>query len=111
MVVRSSVVLLAITLAVSRFADGQNPNHPSLPPLLISHDFDGALAMSDALLKQQPNNAQLWLIRALSLRGLKRTKESLEAFNHVLVLKPENLPSLRAHQKRRFFSKIQRRSR
>ena len=107
MIGRNAVFVLAITLAVGQFAGGQEPN-PSL--LTINHsistgDFKDALAMSDDLLKQQPNNPQLWLYRAVSLRGLSRRKESLLAFNKVLTLDPDNVAALEGASEAAFLLK------
>jgi predicted Zn-dependent protease len=107
MILRSVVGVLAITLAVGQFAGGQEPN-PSL--LTINHsistgDFKNALAMSDDLLKQQPNNPNLWLYRAVSLRGLSRTKDSLLAFNRVLTLDPDNVAALEGASEAAFLLK------
>src|ERR1700691_777800 len=107
MIVRSVAGVLAITLAVGQFAGGQEPN-PSLLTIKYSistGDFKDALSMSDDLLKQQPNNPNLWLYRAVSLRGLSRTKDSLLAFNRVLTLDPDNVAALEGASEAAFLLK------
>ena len=107
MIVRSLVGVLAITLAVGQFAGGQNPTSPlvAINQLLSSHDFNGALALSDSLLMQQPSNPQLLLARAVSLRGLARTKESLDAFNRVLAVEPNHVAALEGASEAAFLLK------
>ena len=107
MIVRSVVGFLAITLAVGQFAGGQEPN-PSISAInrsISTGDFKDALAMSDDLLKQQPINPQLWLYRAVSLRGLSKSKESLLAFNKVLTLDPDNVAALEGASEAAFLLK------
>jgi tetratricopeptide (TPR) repeat protein len=105
--IRRRVAFLTIILAVCRLAGGQSPT-PSLiaiHQLLSSKDYASALAMDEALLVQQPNSQTLWLARAISLRGLTRTKDSLNAFNHVLTLQPSNVPALQGASEAAFLLK------
>jgi tetratricopeptide (TPR) repeat protein len=93
---KRTAVVLAIVLTAGYFAGGQSPAAPlaEINQLLASGDYNGALALSDQALKERPKNAQVLTMRALALRGLRRTKESLKAFDQVLLLKPDNLAAL-----------------
>ncbi len=97
MVVKNAILALAIILTAWQSAGGQDSSASlsSINDLLSGRKYEEAFAQSVALLSQQPKSVPLWLARGVSLRGLSRTKESLEAFNHVLVLEPGNLTALK----------------
>ena len=95
MVLRILMLRLALVLAASVLAGGQSsPSRATVDGLLAAHNYPGALTQVDTLLAQQ-QTASLWLARGIALRGLKRTGESLAAFEHALSMEPRNLAALR----------------
>jgi predicted Zn-dependent protease len=94
MVLRVLMLRLALFLAASVLAGSQTPSRATIDGLLAAHDYPGALTQVDSLLTQQ-QTASLWLARGIALRGLKRTGESLAAFEHALSMEPRNLAALR----------------
>jgi predicted Zn-dependent protease len=95
MVVRVRILWLAFALAARLLAGGQtSPSRTTVDALLTAHDYSGALTEVDALLAQQ-QTAPRWLARGIALRGLKRTGESLTAFEHALYMEPRNQAALR----------------
>jgi tetratricopeptide (TPR) repeat protein len=105
--VRLTAIVLAMILAASHTAGGQSQLETPLviKQLLQNRDYDRALTLSDSLLKQEPKNAQLLLMRALALRGLGRKMESLKAFNQVLLLKPNDVAALEGASEAAFLLK------
>jgi predicted Zn-dependent protease len=104
---RNALLTIALTLAAGQFASGQSTT-PSLMVInqsLANKDFNGVVAMSDVLLRSEPRNPQLWLARAIAFRGLTRTRESLNAFNEVLVVEPDNVTALEGASEAAFLLK------
>src|ERR1700761_905187 len=89
------VGILLFWLAV-QLSGAQTPG-PSLATIraaLERHEYQAALAQAGTLLQQQPQDARLWVAQGLALRGLQRTSESLDSFEHSLLLRPGNLTAL-----------------
>src|ERR1700738_3040244 len=67
----------------------------SLAEALREQRYDAALQFADGALKSRPGNLPLMTARGLALGGMKRTGDSLEAFEAVLKLNPEFIPALK----------------
>jgi predicted Zn-dependent protease len=75
-------------------AQARDPSLAAIGASLEKHDYQAALAQTGTLLQQQPQDARLWVAQGLALRGLQRTSESLDSFEHSLLLRPGNLMAL-----------------
>jgi len=61
---------------------------------LRDQQYDQALHLLDAALKEFPLNAQLWTMQGVAYEGQGRKKEALASFRHALKLAPDNIPAL-----------------
>jgi len=68
----------------------------SLAELLASGRFTEALGQIEPMLKTQPRDPRLWTARGLALRGLSRTRDSIQSFDRALDLEPGFVPALQA---------------
>ena len=74
-------------------AGAQNVTAP-IVAALRGHDFDGALQLCDAALKQFPNDSRLWTLRGMANAGKGPAKSALADYQHALRLAPDFLPAL-----------------
>jgi tetratricopeptide (TPR) repeat protein len=56
--------------------------------------FQQAVQLADAILKQQPDDAQLWTLRGAALSQLGHPKEGLASFEKALAISPRYLPAI-----------------
>lgn len=57
-------------------------------------DFVMAVQASEAWLKREPRDFQLWTLKGIALQGVAQPKESLAAFRRALTINPKFLPAL-----------------
>ncbi|MCU1258565.1 MAG: hypothetical protein JWO80_1450 [Bryobacterales bacterium] len=67
----------------------------SLAEALREQRYEAALQFADAALKNRPGDVFLMTARGLALGGMKRTGESLQAFEAVLKMSPEFISALK----------------
>ncbi len=63
---------------------------------LQAHHYQQAIALADAGIRRQPQDLQLWFVRALAYGALGETTRSLSNFDHVLSQSPDAVPVLEA---------------
>src|SRR5258707_7318208 len=85
----TTLMIVAMLLAI------QPLKADSLAEALREQRYEAALQLADAALKNLPGDAVLMTARGLALGGLKRTGESLQAFEAVLKVNPEFIPALK----------------
>lgn len=66
----------------------------SIRSALRSNDFDKAIELSRAALRNSPNNAQLWTLEGIALAGKGDSKGALSAFTEALKFSPDNMAAL-----------------
>jgi len=66
----------------------------SIRSALGSKDFDKAIELSRAALRQSPNNTQLWTLQGIALASKGDSKEALSAFTQALRFSPDNIAAL-----------------
>src|SRR6516164_11744691 len=66
----------------------------SIRSALGSKDFDKAIELSRAALRQSPNNTQLWTLQGIALASKGDSKEALTAFTQALKFSPDNIAAL-----------------
>ena len=59
-----------------------------------SHQFDEALSLSDAALKETPEDKRLWTLRGMAFSGKSDSASALKSFEHALKLDAAYLPAL-----------------
>lgn len=78
----------------SAFAQTRERALESIRSALGARDFDKAIELSRAALRNLPNNAQLWTLEGIALASKGDSKEALTAFTQALKLSPGNLAAL-----------------
>lgn len=74
-----------------------NPSAPSIAAIinaLQTHQFDKALSLSGAALKQAPEDKRLWTLRGMAYSGKNEQSSAMKAFDHALALDRNYLPAL-----------------
>src|ERR1700722_1110702 len=74
-----------------------NAQTSSVGPIVAAvqnHQFDEALTLSDAALKQAPQDIRLWALRGMAYSGKNESAPALQSFEHALTLDPAYLPAL-----------------
>jgi tetratricopeptide (TPR) repeat protein len=61
---------------------------------LRDQQYDKALHLLDAALKESPLNAQLWTMQGVAYEGQGRNTEALASFRHALKISPDAIPAL-----------------
>jgi tetratricopeptide (TPR) repeat protein len=61
---------------------------------LRAGDFDKAVDLTRAALKQSPNNAQLWTLQGIAFTRKNDSKQALTAFQQALKIAPNNIAAL-----------------
>jgi len=95
MVLFRKLGLTIILLACSSLAHSQvqNPVEP-VTSALRAGDFDKAVELSRAALKESPNNAQLWTLQGIAFTRKGNSKDALTAFQQALKISPNNIAAL-----------------
>jgi tetratricopeptide (TPR) repeat protein len=85
-----------ILLACSSLAHPQGPENQIEPitSALRAGDFDRAVELSRAALKESPNNAQLWTLQGIAFTRKGDSKDALIAFQQALKISPNNIAAL-----------------
>jgi tetratricopeptide (TPR) repeat protein len=88
--------LAAILLALQPGAFGQalNERVGSITSALRNQEFERALQLLQPLLKEAPNNPQLWMLRGLACSGKGDQKSALASYQAALKVSPDYLPAL-----------------
>jgi tetratricopeptide (TPR) repeat protein len=87
-----AILLLACrSLAYSQARDNQIA---PISSALRAGDFDKAVELSRAALKDSPNNAQLWTLQGIAFTRKGDDKAALAAFQQALKISPNNLAAL-----------------
>jgi tetratricopeptide (TPR) repeat protein len=87
-----AILLLACpSLAYSQARDNQTE---PISSALRAGDFDKAVELSRAALKESPNNAQLWTLQGIAFTRKGDHKAALAAFQQALKISPNNLAAL-----------------
>ena len=87
-----AILLLAgPSLAYSQAGDNQIA---PISSALRAGDFDQAVELSRAALKDSPNNAQLWTLQGIAFTRKGDDKAALAAFQQALKISPNNLAAL-----------------
>jgi tetratricopeptide (TPR) repeat protein len=71
----------------------ENPIEP-ISSALRARDFDRAVELSRAAIKQTPNNPQLWTLQGIAFASKGDPKQALAAFQQALKISPNNLAAL-----------------
>lgn len=61
---------------------------------LREQQFDRALPLLDAALKEEPTNAQLWTMQGVAYEGNGDKKRALVSFRRALKISPDDIPAL-----------------
>ena len=61
---------------------------------LRAREFNQALQLLQAALRQSPRSAQLWTLQGIALSGEEREKEALASFHNALKISPQYLPAM-----------------
>ncbi len=96
MVLFRKLCLTIILLACSPSARPQGPENQIEPitSALRAGDFDRAVELSRAALKESPNNAQLWTLQGIAFTRKGDSKDALIAFQQALKISPNNIAAL-----------------
>jgi tetratricopeptide (TPR) repeat protein len=88
--------LCCIVLVSSGYAFGQQGQDPvgEIANALRSHDFQGALTLSQTALRTHPQDYRLWTLQGMATAGTGKLPVALEDYQHALRLAPTYLPAL-----------------
>jgi tetratricopeptide (TPR) repeat protein len=90
--------LFICTSALGQSAFGQNPPSSEfvreVQNALRAGEFNQALQLSDAALKNAPDDAALWTLKGIALSKLGQDKQALIAYNNALGVAPNSLVAL-----------------
>lgn len=89
-----AVIVLLFTFPMCTLAQDQPRSVSAVVDALRGQDFDGALRLSEAVLKQAPRDQRLWTLRGMAFAAKGSQAEALSAFQHALKLEPAYLPAL-----------------
>lgn len=85
------VVLICLPLAFSQIP---KTRIDSITSALSANDFDKALQLSRAALKDFPKNAQVWVLEGIAFGGKGDNKNALAAFHEALKISPDYIAAL-----------------
>jgi len=88
------VSLVLLSTSVVLVSQTSNSEIQSITSALHIHDFDRALQLSRSALSKNPNNAQLWTMQGIALRGKADDKNALAAFRQALKISPDYVAAL-----------------
>src|SRR5438477_648717 len=60
---------------------------------LQNQQFDEALGLLHAALKESPGNSQLWTMQGVAYAGESKKDEALDSFRRALKISPDNVPT------------------
>jgi tetratricopeptide (TPR) repeat protein len=95
--IRFRKLCLPVTLlACHSLAFSQTPASTTEPisAALRARDFDKAVELSRAALRQAPNNPQLWTLQGIAFASKSDNKQALAAFQQALRISPNNIAAL-----------------
>jgi tetratricopeptide (TPR) repeat protein len=84
-------VLICLPLAFSQI---QKAQIEPITSALSAKDFEKAVQLSRAALKEFPNNAQLWALQGIAFAGKVDNKSALGAFQQALKISPDYIAAL-----------------
>jgi tetratricopeptide (TPR) repeat protein len=87
----SSLILICLAAGLLQ---SQEAKVEPITSALRARDFDRAIELSRAALKQSPNNAQLWSLQGIALASKGENKSALEAFQQALKISPDYIAAL-----------------
>jgi tetratricopeptide (TPR) repeat protein len=93
----AGVCLLGAFFAVltpSGFAQAGSAQISDITSALRTKQFDQALQLLGAQLKQDPRNPRLWTLEGIAYSGKQDKKQALSAFQHALTISGDYLPAL-----------------
>jgi tetratricopeptide (TPR) repeat protein len=96
MVFSNKRILLSLLLFLLPAAFAQTPKVEIEPitAALRARDYDKAVQLSQAELKQFPNNAQLWTLQGIAFGNKGDNKNALAAFQEALKISPDYIAAL-----------------
>src|SRR5580698_283192 len=96
MAICRSLGLAILLIAFHSLAFSRTPQSPIEPitAALRSKDFDKAVELTRAALKESPNNVQLWTLQGIALASKGDGKGALAAFQRGLIISPDNIGAL-----------------
>ena len=81
-ILRSSVIIIILSISFSVFVYGQSDNHPKRAiSALETGLFEESLKQIDHALNDDPRNAQVHKLRALLYEALEKKGKAIEAWN------------------------------
>jgi tetratricopeptide (TPR) repeat protein len=83
-----------LILAAALHAQAADARTAAIVTALREQQFDTALHLLDAALKESPRNAQLWTMQGVAREGQGNKKEALASFRHAIKLSPDYIPAL-----------------
>jgi tetratricopeptide (TPR) repeat protein len=83
-----------LMLAGGLHAQSADAREAAIVSALRDQQFDRALQLLDAALKESPGNAQLWTMQGVAREGQGDPKDALASFRHALSLSPDYIPAL-----------------
>jgi cytochrome c-type biogenesis protein CcmH/NrfG len=88
--------LAIVFLGCNSLVHSQTPQNVSEPisAALRAGDFDEAIRLSQAALKEAPKNAQLWTLQGIAFASKGDSKDALTAFQQALQISPNNIAAL-----------------
>ena len=91
--VYSKIIAFFLGLVCLAAASAQSQVEP-ITSALKGRDFDRAVELTRAALKQTPNNAQLWSLQGIALASKGDNKSALESFEQALKISPDYIAAL-----------------
>jgi tetratricopeptide (TPR) repeat protein len=89
---RFAILLLFWTCPI--FGQTRDGSLESIRSAIRAQDFDKAIELSRAALRQSPNNTELWTFEGIALASRGDSKEALTAFTQALKFSPDNIAAL-----------------
>jgi tetratricopeptide (TPR) repeat protein len=86
-------ILLLVCLCAA-FAQAQERQIEAITSALRANEFDKAVELCRAALKEFPSDARLWTMQGAAYAGEARKQEALASFRSALKLSPDYLPAL-----------------
>jgi tetratricopeptide (TPR) repeat protein len=93
MLLRSRFTFIGVLLLLLSIASAQT-RQDQIAAAIRDQQFDSALSMLRAALKESPSNAQLWTMQGVAYQGQGHTEEALSSFRRAIQLSPNNIPAL-----------------
>jgi len=87
------LILLPIILLSCAFAQNA-ADRAAVIDALQAHDFPRTLELLDPLLKEHPDDAELWAMQGTAFAGQNRKQEALSSFQRALKISPDYIVAL-----------------